>query len=214
MSLARLSDDTVFDAVHAFTAYWERDFGDVTDHPSDRGGVTKNGVTLKLLKDLEKEGKKVDLNHDGSVNKKDLLLVSPEIAKQIFRHVFWETGRAFCCPPLTAMVYYDFSVNSGSGNAARQLQKAIDALHPGTIVAYAANLGPKTQEALKHFTSKDHSYGVDLSLALQLIVQREDFLRNIVKNDATQKVNLNGWLKRCTALQKLINDQSYVYCGR
>lgn len=210
-----LSDDKVFEIVHKFTAYWERDFGDYTNSSIDRGGLTRNGVTLGLLKDLESRGYKVDLNKDGVIDKRDILLVAPDIAKKIFHFEFWENGRAYCCPPLTAMVYYDFTVNSGPGNAARRLQMAIDAIAPGTIVGYATNLGPKTREALKKFTKENHSLGVDSDLAYNLILQRREFIMQIVKKDSTQKGNLDGWINRCNALRKLINDQSYTFaCGR
>ena len=209
-----LSGDDVFEIVHRFTAYWERDFGDYTNSSIDRGGLTKNGVTLGLLKDLESRGYKVDLNKDGTVNKADLLRVSPEIAKKIFRFEFWENSRAYCCPPLTAMVYYDFAVNSGPGNAARRLQMAIDVVAPKTIVGYANNLGPKTREALKKFTKENHSLGVDSNLAYNYILQRRDFVIQIAKNDSKQKGNLDGWINRISALNKLINDQSYSFACR
>ena len=208
-----LSDENVFNIVHdGFTAYWERDFGDVTDSAIDRGGITKNGVTLKLLKELEKEGYKVDLNKDGTVDKKDLILVSPKVAKEIFKFEFWERGKSYCCPPLTAMVYYDFAVNSGAGNAARRLQMAIDVIAPKTIVSYAANMGPKTRSALMKFTKQDHSLGLDSQLALEFCKQREAYVREIVKNDSKQKGNLAGWINRINALVRLVKDESYNFC--
>lgn len=203
---AALSGEDVFEAVHKFTVYWERDFGLATNNKIDRGGLTKNGVSLTLLKNLN-----LDLNHDGSINKLDVLKCEPEVAKKIFYAEFWMNGKAYCCPPLTAMCFYDFSVNSGYGQVAIFLQKSIDALHPDTIVNYAPNIGPKTREALTHFTKEDHSFGTDLELSLRLLAHREDFVRQIANQDASQKGNLNGWLNRCAGMRKLLNTMYYYY---
>lgn len=194
-----LSNGTTFEKIHAFTAYWERDSGNYTDSPIDNGGITKNGVTLGFLKGLNDKDL-ADVDKNGTINTQDVLAASPEIARELFHHEFWVNGNAYCCPPLTAMVYYDFSVNSGSGNAAYCLQKAINILQPGTIAQCAKNLGPLTRKSLTMFTDKSS----DLNLAMELIKQRERYVREIVKKNPSQQGNLSGWCNRIRALQKLI----------
>lgn len=201
MAYDRLATQEDFNKIHAFTAYWERDFGDFTDSKWDRGGVTRNGVTVGFLKGIS-DKTLADLNKDGKIDVNDVKLVTPEVAKKLFHREFWEGGRAYCCPRLTAMAYYDFSVNSGSGNAAMCLQKAIDTLRPGTIIAYAKNLGPKTREALKKFTDKQD----DFDLAIEVCRKREAFVRAIADNDLSQKNNLKGWLNRISGLQKMLQE--------
>lgn len=202
-----LTDEKTFDIIHSFTAYWERDFGDYTNSSIDRGGITRNGVTLGFLKGLT-DKQLADIDKNGVIDKHDILAADEEAAKNLFHYEFWENGRAYCCPKYTAMVYYDFSVNSGSGTAAKHLQIAIDKLKPGTIVEYANNLGPKTRTALEMFTDKSS----DVELAIELLKSREAYVKNICKNDTSQTGNLQGWMNRITALQKLIIEQA-TYCG-
>ena len=198
-----LSGDDVWEIISPFIGYWERDFGAFTNSEFDRGGTTRNGITLGYLKGLPKEI--ADLNKDGKVDLKDVLAADPEKAKKLFRFGMWEEGKSFCCPPLTAMSYTDFSVNSGWPRAVQKLQQAIDALRPGTIVKYAFNMGPKTKSALQTFNNPAD----DFDLAIKLIEKRNEYLKGIANKDASQARNLKGWLNRTAALQKLITEQHY-----
>lgn len=42
-----------FQLAHAFTARWE---GGLSDHPSDPGGITNHGVSLRWVQDLGPAG--------------------------------------------------------------------------------------------------------------------------------------------------------------
>lgn len=204
-----LSDDKVFEIIHAFTAYWERDLsGGYTNSSSDRGGLTRNGITLGFLKSLP-DKELADLNQDGKITNADVLLADPDTAKRLFRYSAWEQGKAKLLPNFTAMAYYDFAVNSGFPRAAICLQKAIDSLRPGTIVNYAGNVGPKTQQAVQQFIDPE----LDYKLAVALMKEREKFLRGVADSDPVQMNNLNGWINRVNACYKLIVQQ-YEYNPR
>ena len=197
-----LATDENFETIHRFTAYWERDVnGVVTNEVNDRGGVTRNGITLGFLKSLT-DKELADLNKDGKIDIKDVLAANESLAKELFYHEFWINGKARMLPPYTAMVYYDFSVNSGFPNAAINLQKTIDSLRPGTIGSYAGNIGPKTMAAVQKFTKRPDDY----KLAIGLLHYRKEFVKEIVNNDPSQASELDGWNNRIQACYKLIVD--------
>ena len=197
-----LATDENFETIHRFTAYWERDVnGTVTNEVNDRGGMTRNGITLGFLKSLT-DTELADLNKDGKIDLKDVLAANESAAKTLFRHEFWVNGKAQLLPPFTAMVYYDFSVNSGFPNAARNLQRAINSLAPGSIETLAGNVGPKTLAAVKKFTER----GDDYKLALALLKRRKEFVKEIVDDDPSQASELDGWNNRIQACYKLIVD--------
>lgn len=201
-----LATDENFETIHRFTAYWERDVnGTVTNEVNDRGGVTRNGITLGFLKSLT-DTELADLNKDGKIDIKDVLVANETLAKQLFHQEFWVNGKAQLLPEYTAMAYYDFSVNSGFPNAAINLQQAINLLSPGAIDTCAGNIGPKTLRAIQKFTKRSD----DCKLAIGLLWQRENFVKEIVKNDPSQASELDGWFNRIRACYKLIVD-SYEY---
>lgn len=107
----------VFEAAHTHVAKWE---GGYFDHPNDPGGVTMYGVSLMFLKELDLwEG---DIDGDGDIDRDDVLAVTKDTARDIFKRHFWDRPRAGEMPPLVAVCFYDFAVNAGVPRAARMLQ--------------------------------------------------------------------------------------------
>ena len=91
----KVTSQTVFDAAHAFVAKWE---GGFFDHPNDPGGVTNYGVSLMFLKGLGLlEG---DVNGDGVIDRLDVLSITPDSARMIFKKHFWDSTRCYELPPL------------------------------------------------------------------------------------------------------------------
>ena len=98
----------VFEAAHAHVAKWE---GGYFDHPDDPGGVTMYGVSLMFLKGLDLwEG---DIDGDGDIDRDDVLAVTKDTARDIFKRHFWDRPRAGEMPPLVAVCFYDFAGNAG-----------------------------------------------------------------------------------------------------
>lgn len=198
-----LASEADFETIHKFTASWERDRdpNGITNIKEDHGGATRNGICIMFLKDLPKEI--ADLNHDGKVDVKDIWKCTPPVAKDLFHYAMWKNGKSYCCPPMTAMAFYDFAVNSGPGRATQKVQQAIDDLWPGTFGKYDMVLGPKTRAALEaHASAKD-----DEKLAYALCDRREKFLRSIAKGN--QVKFLKGWIARVNALRKFLKELDY-----
>lgn len=201
MGVNALSNEEMYSIAHVHVRYWERDFGGMTNNPKDPGGPTRNGVSLAYLKDLDIDI--ADLNKDGKVDIEDIKLVDFDTAKRLFRTTFWEQGKAELAPPLTSIVYYDFSVTSGSGRAAIELQRSIDDLLPNTIANYSANFGPKTQTACRQLNSS----GQDFALANKYLTRRQEFYTSLAVNKpAVYGGFINGWTARVNACRALINE--------
>jgi lysozyme family protein len=123
-----------FEAAHAFVARWE---GGFVDDPHDRGGATKWGVTIRTL-----IAKGLDLNNDGTIDRRDIRDMTPAQALDIYRRDYWIGA---VCPPLPAplaLLQFDCAVNQGPGRAARILQKSVGARVDGII-------GPATLAAVE-----------------------------------------------------------------
>lgn len=196
-----LTSDEAYDIAHTHVSHWELDKDDITNYPTDPGGPTRNGVSLAYLKGLGIE--LGDLNKDGKIDIDDIRLVSLDVAKGLFKNTFWDGGKAALLPPLTSIVYYDFSVTSGAGRAAIELQKTINILYPGLIETCAANIGPRTKQACQQVITDSR----DLELALKFIETRWLFYKKLsTDNPPKYGPFIDGWTARCNACRALVED--------
>ena len=73
------------------------------------------GVSLMFLKGLDLwEG---DIDGDGDIDRDDVLAVTKDTARDIFKRHFWDRPRAGEMPPLVGVCFYDFAVNAGAATA-------------------------------------------------------------------------------------------------
>lgn len=192
-----VSMENVFEQAHAHVAKWE---GGFFEHPNDPGGITNCGVSLMFLKGLGLvEG---DIDGDGDIDRDDVLAITKDTAREIFRRHFWDKPGASALPPLVAAAYYDFAVNAGCGRAAIVLQQAINVILPGSIQKLAGNLGPLTRKYSARIAAQEASG--ELQLAISYIFVREEWYRRLVKARPTSAVFLKGWLNRSLECQKLV----------
>lgn len=193
--MTKSEEASVFNAAHAHVMRWE---GGFFDHPNDPGGVTNYGVSLMFLKGLELvEG---DIDGDGDIDRDDVLKITKEQARAIFKRHFWDKPRAAELPPLVAMAYYDLAVNAGNGRAALVLQEAINALRPGAIAKLAPNVGPLT----RRYAGMLAAEGREAELALAYLDRRENWYRRLAKARPKSAVFLRGWLNRTDAARTLV----------
>jgi lysozyme family protein len=112
--------------------------GGYVDHSHDPGGATNFGISLRYARTL---GSMMDLDGDGVVDKKDILLVTPEKAKVVYRDWFWRDVRGDELPAGLDLTVFDYAVNSGAGRAIRALQNAAGVQPDGVF-------GPATMRAV------------------------------------------------------------------
>lgn len=180
---------TNFDLAHVFTSKWE---GGLVDHPSDPGGITNHGVSLRFLKgfrDAERIGVQFPITAE-SIRK-----LTKEQAKEIMKVAFWTPQKLDELPQLTAIAHYDFSVNGGSRQAVLLLQRCAGVTDDGII-------GPKTRQAAQ---AEAKGYG-DLVVALALCDTRQRFYNDLVKARPNFAPFLKGWTNRVNALRNYLES--------
>lgn len=122
-----------FDRAMQFVFRWE---GGFVDHPSDPGGATNHGISLRFARNL---GRLVDLDRDGDVDADDIRLITPAVAAGIYRASFWAPVRGDDLPPALAAVVFDAAINCGVDRATgairgvRWLQAALGVAEDGVI---------------------------------------------------------------------------------
>lgn len=188
-----------FETAHTFTGKWEKG---LVDHPSDPGGITKNGISLRFLQDYAK------INGEWLKSIGIILPVSAESIKKltetqeklIFKKAFWEPLQPDTLPMLTVMAYYDASVNTGKGQATKFLQSACNSFAQ-VAISVDGLAGPKTKEAVIKIGKTS-----DKSLALLSVEFREAFYRGLVDRKPSNSVFLKGWLNRTADLKKFLSS--------
>lgn len=154
-----------------------------TNDPIDKGGPTRNGVTLAYMR-----GKGIvtaDLNHDGKIDERDVQMVSPEIAKQYYISDFFLAPHFNWLPAGLHAVCFDMAVNHGPHRAIQLLQKALGLPADGAI-------GPYTRQAAEAAIAKLGFKAVENAV----VNAREAFYNAIIAQDPSQAKYRDGWLHR------------------
>ena len=141
-----------------------------TDHPLDRGGPTKYGITIETLNAFM--GREV----------------TPEIVKSlrlidavsIYRAVYLSQFQFIQDPDLKFLLF-DSAVQHGTTRAIKWLQECAGVHADGHI-------GPITKDAVAKRGHKKLFKGV--------YAKRQSFYADIVKNDHSQAVFISGWMNR------------------
>ena len=137
--------------------------GGYVNHPSDPGGETNLGVTKKVYQEW-----------GGTKDMKDLTV---EDVAPIYKKEYWDRCK---CDDLESGVdwaVFDWAVNSGTGRAAKAIQKICGAAQDGAI-------GPKT---LALIAKQDTQYVVE-----EFGKIRQDFYESLKTFDTFGK----GWTRR------------------
>lgn len=111
---------SAFERALAFTLRWE---GGRSDHPDDRGGLTRYGISQRQFPEL------------------DIERLTLEDAKAIYRLNYWEEIHGEELPAEVALALFDYAVHSGVRRAARALQRSSGSRPDGVV-------GPKTLAAV------------------------------------------------------------------
>lgn len=161
------------DYQNLITEIIRREGGDkYTNRPNDRGGPTKFGVTLATLS--EWRGVKCTAQDVQNLTERE--------AREIYFH------RYISQPKFDKIEHHvirefviDIGVNSGTGTAARTLQRAAGVKDDGV-------LGPITLSAVNKFDPKE--------LLLRLVAERIVFLGRLITRAPNQAENAHGWMNR------------------
>jgi lysozyme family protein len=148
--------------------------GGFVDDPRDAGGATNHGISLRYAMG---KGRVLDLDHDGDVDAADIRLVTPNVARTMYRLDFWRPVGGDGLPGPLGLVAFDSAVLCGAARAPRWLQQALGVPVDGAI-------GPITLAAARQR---------DLAETIaDLLLLRETHLRQAPTFSAHGK----GWLRR------------------
>ena len=177
----------LFETCSAFTERWE---GGLVDNPHDPGGITKFGVSLRLLKQL---GLSVgDIDHDGDIDAADIRGLTIDQARGLFKSVFFDQYAVADFPVPVAVAYYDSLVNMGPKEAGRCMQRAAN-FYPNCCLDEDGIVGKATRMCVKEIC---RVAGAEQVLAARMIRERGRFYRVLSKNHPDLARFLNGWLAR------------------
>ncbi len=157
--------------------------GGFADVEGDRGGATKYGISLRLLKNLP-DG---DLDENGLVDSKDIESLTRDQAIDFYFREFWSKFQYHKLHDwqLAAKIF-DLSVNMGPARAHRLLQQALLAV--GKKVDCDGKLGVQTIKTA-NAAPRD-------ALVSALRSEAAGYYRQIAKMNPDQEKFLNGWLRR------------------
>ncbi len=143
--------------------------GGYVNHPNDPGGETNWGITKAVAREFGYTGSMRDLPSDT--------------AKRIYRVKYWDTVKADEMPDAVRYPLFDAAVNSGVGQAARWLQRALGVTDDGKIGAIT-------------IAKAKQSDGV--AVASAMIGQRLQFMTDLSTWPAFGK----GWARRIASLMQ------------
>lgn len=160
-------------------------------HVAATGEVVNFGVTHWFLRGID--GSKIPRNVPASMDEiQRVRNLRKDQAVEIYRQHFWDANR---CSEIhdqaIAERLFDLSVNTGTGTAAKMLQRAVNvAIWPESI-AEDGKIGPKTIAAVNDLTKYD---GKDLLNGLK--AEAAKHYRRLAHEKPVLADNLPGWLSR------------------
>ncbi len=171
--------DRIDQIISAMIAKWEGT--GYSDHPADRGGPTKFGITGRTLG--EYLGKPVTPDQVKSM--------SWQQAVAIYRERYWFGANIDRLPEELQPVIFDMAVNHGPGTAVRLLQHALGDL--GRPMIGDGRLGKITTGI---------AAGLIKQLGAKAVVdaicdRRRAYYADIIAHDPSQRAFQHGWLERC-----------------
>jgi lysozyme family protein len=149
-----------------------------TNHPKDKGGPTKYGITLKTLSAWRgKPTTAEDVEH-----------LQEAEARAIYEKEYI-TGPRFDMinRPETAGFLVDFGVTSGPSDAVKAVQRVMNAV--GVPLKVDGIMGPKTAGAINEYTAPKE-------LLNRLVAERVIFHVDDTQKRPDQLVFLEGWVRR------------------
>lgn len=143
--------------------------GAYSNHSADPGGETMWGVTIAVARANGYTGNMRDLSQD--------------VARRIYKAAYWDKVQADALPAKVRYAVFDAAVNSGPGQAARWLQRALGVADDGRIgpitVAYAKQADPE-------------------ALAMKMLAQRLRFMTKLTAWSSFSR----GWARRIADLME------------
>ena len=160
--------------------------GEFSDHPADRGGATRWGITEAVARSHGYRG--------------DMRSFPREQAVAIYQRIYWQRpgfDRVAGIAPDIAAELFDTGVNMGPAVAVSFLRRALNALNRGASdypdVVVGARIDDATVAALTCFIAKRAPYGETVLLKAIEALQGERYL-DLAERRPANEAFLYGWL--------------------
>lgn len=159
--------------------------GDYVDHPADRGGPTRFGIT------------QAEARADGFAG--DMRALPIERARSIYARRYWfapHLDLVALIAPRVAGEMFDTGVNMGTGTAAKILQRALNVLQgAGLAVDGAISPGGATLKALgAYIAARGKQDGESVLVELLNALQGTRYVE-IVEHDSSQRAFVFGQIR-------------------
>ena len=163
--------------------------GEWSNHPSDPGGVTRWGVSLRWLKSLPLEA--ADFDDDDMITVEDLRAMTPDQRDELFRQRWWLPYRYDTLEDLSlSKRVFSCSVNMGFKTSHKILQRALRSATGADLIDDGV-MGAKTMAALPR--------GPYEPLVAALKSEMAGHYRVLVRGNPSFAVFERGWLNRAYA---------------
>lgn len=143
--------------------------GGFSNHAADPGGKTRYGITEAVAREVGYRG--------------DMRELPLDLAKRIYKDRYWDAIKAEQLPAAARYAIFDAAVNSGPGQSAKWLQRALGVADDGVI-------GPQTLAAA-NATNPD-------ALKMRMLSQRLRFMAGLTNWPAFSR----GWAIRIASLME------------
>jgi lysozyme family protein len=155
--------------------------GGYSDHPADRGGPTKYGITQTTY-DAWRRERKLEPRHVSTIEIAE--------ARGIYHERYWTKSRCGDLPWPVSLVQFDSCVQHGVRMAARFLQEIAGVWVDGVV-------GAVTVKAVRELADRV----TPREVADRILWRRARYYASIVAGDPSQVVFLRGWISRLEHLR-------------
>ncbi|WP_237058296.1 glycoside hydrolase family 108 protein [Microbulbifer sediminum] len=155
--------------------------GGFVDHPADRGGPTRYGITRATLSAyLGREAQYAEVKN-----------LEREVARQIYQRNYFYQPQIDQLPPAIQPFIFDCAVNHGPGRAIKFVQDVCNRAGYKPALSVDGTMGPDTRKGAEWAQGQ-----LGESFLRALLEERLNFYRRIVERDPSQDVFLAGWTNR------------------
>lgn len=165
--------------------------GGYVDHPNDRGGPTKYGITITSYQEY--------IGNVCPPTAAQIKSISKALAEKIYYTLYYVRPNIINLPALIQPIMLDMAVNHGRSGAVKILQKALKAAGYDT----GRQDGIIGTQTINKATQAVTDLGTDFINCL--VNQRLSYYRKIIKTDPTQAVFEKGWIARAESFRSTTN---------
>ena len=153
--------------------------GGYVNHPADKRGATKYGITIKTLEAWR--GK--------DLTPHDVERMSSQEARDIYHRLYYLNPNINTLPEALQPIVFDMAVNHGCNRAVKIAQKVFNKM--GKPIKIDGSIGAGTVASAK---AALNVYGKEV--VINIVYARIQFYKDLVFTNPSQSVFLAGWINR------------------